>query len=317
MRALRDLQTAFLRSIATAPGPEASGSFDPALLRVVDGDARQAPGDRLDVYAQMYWMRLHTVLREDYPRVAAMLGDDLFSSVVRAYLTRFPSTHPSVRWVGARFADFLAQCRETAPWPLLPDLARLEWARLAIFDAADAPALRMEDVRAIPASEWPKVVLRPIPALLVLHSPWPIHECWADADGPAPRVRPAETHLRIWRQGDAVYQAPMDPCERRALEAVVSGATFAATCAALETLVGDPERAARDAAQLVLRWVEDEILVRVDARASDVTASREWIAVPVADPGETAKNGAVANSSSRQVRVRLRRLDDRPVRKGG
>jgi hypothetical protein len=259
---LREIQTRFLRSVATAPGPAASRSFDATLLRLIDGDARQN-ADRLDVYAQMYWMRLAAVLREDYPRVAAILGEDELSAIVRAYLARFPSTHPSVRYVGDRFADFLAECDHTTPRPFLPDLARLEWARLAVFDAADAPALRIEDLHAIPASEWPEVALRPIPALRILRSCWPIHELWSDHDGPDVLVPRAETHLRIWRQDAAVYQAPMDACERRALESVVSGEPFAATCAALETIVGDPERAAREAAQLVLRWVEDGILLRV------------------------------------------------------
>jgi hypothetical protein len=211
----------------------------------------------------MYWIRLHAALREDYPHVAAILDSERFSTLARAFLARFPSVHPSVRWLGARFADFLAESRETAPWPFLPDLARLEWARLAVFDAPDAPVLRLEDVRAIAATDWPTVAFRPIPALRVLRSPWPVHELWAAEDGPARDVRAAETHLRIWRRDAAVYQAPMAPCERRALESLMRGESFAATCAALEALVGDPGRAAREAAQLVLRWVEDGILARV------------------------------------------------------
>lgn len=261
MLALRELQTRFWRSIATAPGPAAPGSFDATLLAIIDGDARRSSADRLDVYGQMYWIRLHDALREDYPRVAEILGAERFSAVVRAYLARFPSAHPSVRYVGARFSDFLAQCDETAAWPFLPDLARLEWARLAVFDAADATVLRIEDLRAITAPEWPDLTLRPIPALRILHSPWPIHELWSGAEGRVETLGPADTCLRVWRQDAAVFQAPMDACEQRALESVTAGEPFAATCGALESLVGDPERAARDAAQLVLRWVEDAVLM--------------------------------------------------------
>lgn len=273
MLALRELQTRFLHSIAAAPGLAASRGFDAALLRAVDGDARQSSADRLDVYAQMYWLRLHEALREDYPRVAAILGDERFAAVARAYLARVPSRHPSMRHVGASFADFLAQCRETAPWPFLPDLARLEWARLAVFDAADAPVLGIEEVRAIAAPAWPDVAFRPIPALRILHSPWPVHELWSETTARARDTRPLETHLRVWRRESAVYQAPMDACERRALESVMSGAPFAATCATLATLVDDPERAAMQAAQLVLRWVEDGILACANAGGSDVIPS--------------------------------------------
>lgn len=273
MLALRDLQTRFLCSIAAAPGPAASRGFDATLLRIVDGDAHQSSADRLDVYAQMYWLRLHDALREDYPRIAAILGDERFAAVARAYLARFPSGHPSMRHVGAQFPDFLAHCRETAPWPFLSDLAQLEWARLAVFDAADAPVLGIEEVRTIAAPEWPDVTFRPIPALRLLRSPWPVHELWSETTTQARDTRRVETHLRVWRRESAVYQAPMDACERRALESVMSGAPFAATCAALEMLVGDPGAAAREAAQLLLRWVEDGILARAKDRGSDVIAS--------------------------------------------
>lgn len=263
--ALRELQTRFLRSIAATPGPSSSHGFDAELVALVDGDG----SDRLEVYAQMYWVRLHDALREDFPRVAAILGEERFSVAVRAYLARYPSSQPSVRHLGDRFAAFLTDIPEAGPWPYLPDLARLEWARLAIFDAPDAPPLCMDDLRVVAPDAWPGLTFRLVPAADVLHSRWPIHELWAVAEGSPPEsMHPAETHLRIWRDGFTVYQAPMDACERRALESVVAGHPFAAMCEALEALVGGPQDAAREAAQLVLRWIEDGLLARPCTGAS-------------------------------------------------
>lgn len=262
MLALRDLQTRFFRSIASAPGPSAPTAFDPALLRLLDGGSQREPSDRLEIYAQMYWARLHDVLREDFPRVAAMLGAERFGAVVRAYLARHPSTHPSVRHVGGRFAEFLAEGPGTEAFPFSVDLARLEWARLAVFDAPDVPALRVDDLRAVAPGDWPRLTFRLVPAVRLLHSAWPVHELWAAGEErPLEAVRPAETHLRVWRDGFMVYQASMDACERRAFESVAAGEPFAAMCAALESLRG-PEEAAREAAQLVLCWVQDGILAR-------------------------------------------------------
>jgi hypothetical protein len=257
--ALRDLQARFFRAIAGSPGPSASEGFDPALVQVVAGRGRLRPADRLDIYAQMYWARLHDVLREDFPRVAALLGPERFSTVVCAYLARNPSTNPSVRHVGRGFAEFLGASEEAPPF--LADLARLEWARLAVFDAPDAQPLRIDDLRAVAPAEWPGLTFRLVPAVQLLQSAWPVHELWAAAEeGRLPeRVRPAATSIRVWRDGFMVYQASMDAREQLALMRVVRGEPFASVCAALEAVMS-PEEVAREAAQLLLRWIEDGIL---------------------------------------------------------
>ena len=82
----------------------------------------------------MYAARLVDVLREDYARVAHVLGDARFGDVASAYLAALPSRHPSVRWIGDRFPAFAAGRPEAAAWPWLGDLARLEWLRGEVFD---------------------------------------------------------------------------------------------------------------------------------------------------------------------------------------
>jgi hypothetical protein len=264
MLPLRDLQTRFLRSLAAAPGPSAPQDFDPALLVLVEGGGALGPAGRLNVYAQMYWARLVDVLHDDFPRVAAILGADRFTALACAYLTRHPSIRPSVRWLGADFADFLAGHGPVEGLPFLADLARLEWTRLAVFDAADLAPLRVEELRVVPPSAWPSLTFHPVPALRVLHLAWPVHELWA-ADDPtvaATAVRPAQTVLRVWRDGFDVYQTRVDTVEHVALKRLLAGAPFAAICDHLEALL-PPAGAAREAAALLLRWVEDGMLAPV------------------------------------------------------
>jgi hypothetical protein len=261
MLPLHDVQARFLRSLAAAPGPLASHGFDPALLALVEGCGALGSADRLDVYAQMYWARLVDVLRDDFPRVAVILGAERFAALACAYLTRHPSTHPSVRWLGSEFADFLAGHGPVEGLPFLADLARLEWARLAVFDAADAVPLRVDELRAIPPSAWPSLTFHLVPAMRVLRLAWPVHELWAASDptAAATEMRPTEAVLRVWRDGFAAYQARVDTVERIALEQLLAGAPFAALCGRLEVILS-PSEAAREAAGLILRWVEDGLL---------------------------------------------------------
>src|ERR1043166_5020952 len=132
---LRELQEAFWRSLAAAAGT-AAGS---PVLDVIEPSAPPAPAERLAISAGMYVARLVEVLREDFGRVAAILGDERFADAARAYVARHPSEDPSVRHVGPAFPASLAEHAPEAPF--LADLARLEWARLAVFDARDPTPL--------------------------------------------------------------------------------------------------------------------------------------------------------------------------------
>src|SRR5581483_1595896 len=195
--------------LARAPGAFAPEAAAPELLAAIEPSATLDPAGRLAIYAQAYFWRIREALRADYPRTAALLGDTGFDALVRAYLARHPSTHPSLREVGRRLPEFLATGWEAPAPPFLVDLARLEWARVEVFDAPDASPLTAAALRAVPADAWPDLRLAPVPACEVVRAAWPVHALWAGAD----EVAPAPTVLRVWRQGWAVYHAPMDATE--------------------------------------------------------------------------------------------------------
>jgi hypothetical protein len=140
-------------SSSPLPGARPGGAADRfALLAAVNG--RQPRCGAADpIYADMYQARLLDVLRDDFPLVLAVIGDEAFCSLAGRYLARHPSEHPSVRYVGRRFTDFVA-ADETVP-PFLADLARLEWARVDVFDALDGEPLRRRTRVAAPRMAGP------------------------------------------------------------------------------------------------------------------------------------------------------------------
>jgi hypothetical protein len=264
MPSLRELQSRFFNAIARVSGG-GSASFDPGLVHLVEGRGQLGPEERINIYAHMYYARLHEVLREDFPRVAAILGCAGFGAVTRSYLACHPSTHPSLRHLGRHFAAFLDTRPEVASLPFLGDLARLEWTREDVFDALDAEPLRLEYLQSLSADEWPDLRFQLIPAFQVLQSDWPVHELWAAAgEETLDRgcARREKTALRVWRDGFAVYHAKMDAPEQVALAGVRASEPFAVICAALESLVPAVE-AASAMGSLLLRWIADGILIRL------------------------------------------------------
>jgi hypothetical protein len=279
MHDLRELQRAFLDSIASAsvldgdapPGePAREGPQLPALLaRLVEGRGALGPADRVAIYARMYQARLLDVLADDFPKLAAILGHDRFRALCRAYLAAHPSRHPSLRHLGSRLPGFVA-CLEPASdlgrvcigLPFLAELARLEWARSEVFDAPDADVLRLEELRRVAPESWPDLTFRPVAALAVIESAWPIDDIWRAAEAsetaPAHLVEKPST-VRIWRDGFTVLHATVDVSERAALRSMQGGASFAAMCDQLCAFHAADEAPAV-AAGIVLRWIEDEIL---------------------------------------------------------
>ena len=251
---LRELQSLFWASL--------HGRQEPALRAVVRSTPELGGEDRLAIYAEMYFARLRDVLAEDFEKTAAVLGPEAFTALARAYLAEHPSEHPSVRHVGRHLAAFLASRPPAAAPAWLADLARLEWARIEVFDAPDACPIGMADLLALPEAEWPGACLRPIPALEVVASDWPLHLVWSD--GSPPDRTP--TVLRVWRQDGGVYHCAMDPVERVALAALCAGRSFGEICGEICEAMAElvPGEAPAEVAALLARWIEDGLIAGFD-----------------------------------------------------
>ena len=70
---LYEVQRLFWESVAVQPGRD---SIAPAFVRLVRGNDDSDRKTRIGVYADAYYLRLRDVLREDFPRVAALVGPE-------------------------------------------------------------------------------------------------------------------------------------------------------------------------------------------------------------------------------------------------
>lgn len=244
-----------------AAGLAQLGSTDRATASgLVLGDQRLSGVQRLDIYANMYFYRLHDALKEDFAAVCAILGEHRFHNLVTDYLIAHPPSHYSLRYAGGQLPGFLHHYAATQDWPFLADLAALEWAILDAFDAADTPALLAETLAAVPQQRWPDLRLQLSPSLRLLDLSWPVDEIWKQArqgDAAAPERHP--TALRIWRQNFTVYHRRIDAAERAALRVAGGGGCFAEICEQV-ALEADEVGGAERAVALLRRWLDDDLL---------------------------------------------------------
>jgi hypothetical protein len=227
-------------------------------------DGLIASGD-LDIYARMYASRLHDALAEDYPKLHAALGDEPFAAIARGYLRAHPPRSFTLRDAGLGLADHLRAGTDGPAWAA--DLAALERARVEVFDAPDAAPLVHADVVAL-ADRLPELVLAWIPAAVLVPLAWAVDDLWSAIEDDQPSFEPAcePRVVRVWRRDRAVLHRTLDDDEVELARGLASSARFADACELLGRIHGDD--ASPRAAELLLRWLYEELLVAAAPAAS-------------------------------------------------
>jgi hypothetical protein len=253
---LRELQARFY-DLVTAPEGVARtlavrGESVGTVEELVAGDARLSAVDRLDVYANMYFFRLLDVLRGDYPKVAAAVGDAAFHNLVTDYLAACPPAHPSIAHAGAGLPRFLESHAVTAARPWLPALATLERTHTELFDGPDADPVTLDELRTS-ADTLMATALRPVPCARLLSQGFAVSESWESPE--APPTESPET-LLVWRQDVEVFHRPLGEDEQ-AIFGMLDGRTLQAIC---DDLPGTVEQAAQTLFNVLGRLVADGVL---------------------------------------------------------
>jgi hypothetical protein len=215
----------------------------------------------MEIYADMYFYRIRDVLRDEYKRVVAILGDDAFHNLITDYLIAFRPAHPSLREAGARLPTFLAQHPLAERHPVAPDLARLERLHLDLFDGPDTDVLTLEEVRAMPPEAISTLHLRAIPSHAMVTSRFKLSSSWhalgaGEATG---YLAPISETLLVWRQGLEVNHRAVDPDEAPLLSMIGTGALLDQLCGRLIETIPE-ERATERAFQIVGRWLADALI---------------------------------------------------------
>lgn len=246
---------ASVAATVAARGPEGRS----AVEEMVAGDARLPAIARLEIYADMYFVRIHDVLADEYAKTAAALGAVAFHELVLDYLDACRPEHPSMSEVGARLPAFLAAHPATAERPWLAELARLERARLEMVDSADAEALTLDALRALLPEQFAPLRLRLVPSHALFASRYDVVSLWRSPDLVAvPEPSPAA--LLVWRRELEVLHRAVDSEEADWLRRLEAGdVRFEELCDGLGRGRSDEAAAAR-AFELVGRWATDGLL---------------------------------------------------------
>jgi hypothetical protein len=249
---LGDLQEWFQAAIVASPSR--APSVDRCEIeRRVTRSLGLTSGERLDIYSQAYFSRLHDCLADDYPAVRHLLGEERFERLVRAYLTRHPSRHYSLNALGRELPGFLAGSLQVPRRALLSDVARLELAMSVVFDAPKVKGLGPAELAAVPREAFPEAAFELVPAFALLELGHRANEIVSAVrqERPLPPLGRKKTWVAVYRKDYVLWRKDVDRSEFRLLSALKSGVS-------LEQALGSlPRRRGSDLAGWVWRTFAD------------------------------------------------------------
>jgi len=120
-------------------------------IALIKPNSRLSSFERLEIYSRSYWFRILDAFGDDFPGVRALLGAKRFERFRRAYLADCPSESFTMRNLGQHLAAWMEQNAALAGtnYKIALDMAKLEWAEIESFDAADRERLSASDVAAL------------------------------------------------------------------------------------------------------------------------------------------------------------------------
>lgn len=231
----------------------------------------KAGGAFMKVYDRAYTARLIEVLSADFEGLHTLLGDEQFAEAMRGYVEAHPSSKPSIRWLGANLADWLAG---TEPWSdhqMLMSMAAFEWMLGLAFDAPDAAPISISEIATVPPEAWPMLTFTVHPALhttVLSADVAPFYQAIKAEMEPSGPPAPYDAPITwaAWRDPRSlmVVYRELAVDEAAAIAAATDGLTFDAMCEVIANNTEADEAAVR-AAGLLRNWIENGWIIGLDA----------------------------------------------------
>ena len=212
---------------------------------------------RVDVYREMYWLRLREALSIDYPELQRYLGREQFDQLCDAYVQKHPSRSYTLNRLGDHMPRFLAEGGFEAlkRRPFATDLSRLELMMTEVFDEEEAPVLNEDQVAQVPADAWDGMKLRPIPALRCGEFRYPVSEYVSAVRDEKPAghlLKRKDSWVIVCRRNHSVYRLEMNRAAYRLFTALVSGQAL-----------GDAVSSVRVSPAMLQEWFKSWVASRV------------------------------------------------------
>ncbi|MDE1993171.1 MAG: putative DNA-binding domain-containing protein [Rhizobiaceae bacterium] len=169
MPSLEERQQAFAAALLDPERPVPKGLVGP--------DGRPSL-KRFNVYRNNVVAGLTATLKDAFPAVARIVGEEFFLAMGRIYVATEPPTSPIMLDYGKGFPGFIQGFAPVAGLPYLADVACIERAWVEAYHTADVEPLEAIVFAQISASDLPHVRVTLHPSLRIVRSEFPSLTIW-------------------------------------------------------------------------------------------------------------------------------------------
>jgi len=237
-------------------------SNDNKVNHYVYGSTPEFIDERLSIYGNAYQIRLVDSLAINFTHLQSFMGKEAFEEMGAAYLNQYPSHTFTVRYFGDHLCEFLATTAPYSSQPILYDMALYEWALCHAIDAADAPSISIEDLKAVPQEDWSFIQFQFHPSVIMIELKSNAPDLWQayhhEQPLPAMTVSPEPVTWTVWRKHIQAYYRANKPSEAWVMHVIEQGKSFADICEGLCEWMSE-EEVAQYSVGLLVQWLQDEI----------------------------------------------------------
>lgn len=137
------------------------------------------PTERFNVYRNNFASGLAKALAVRFPATERIVGEEFFAVMAREFALRRPPESPALLDYGEGFAEFVEDFEAAKGPSYLPDVIRLEDARVRAYHAADAAPLAPDDLARLPAERLADLRFDIHPSTAIVRSRHLIVTIWA------------------------------------------------------------------------------------------------------------------------------------------
>ena len=161
MRTLDQLQQHFSRFIYDENEIASLQSF----IQHKDQDELTA---RLSIYKNNIYSAQIDSMKNTFPTILQLVGDNFFTAACREYLSQYPNADQTMLYLGQYFSQFIAEFKPAQSLPYLSNVAQLEWLEHESFHAKNIAPIEISQLQQYSSSELAaaRIIIHPSARLL-------------------------------------------------------------------------------------------------------------------------------------------------------
>ena len=135
----------------------------------------------MGLYRNNFYIGLSEYLSDCFPAVVALVGEEFFAQLAKAYIIECPLSQANLELYGQGFAPFIKDCPQAESLEYLADIAALDWAfdrAKSVVSLQDFPFTQLAQVT---AQQQQQISFRLQPETLLLCAPYPLLKIWLGA----------------------------------------------------------------------------------------------------------------------------------------